>query len=43
MVDTEETVSNLVKQLENPHLQPYQILAIKEKIEFLQGLEQQGQ
>lgn len=43
MVDTEETVAGLVRQLENPHLKPFEIEAIKDKIKFLEGLESQGQ
>jgi hypothetical protein len=43
MVQTEETVDNLVKQLENPHLKPYEIEAIQGKIDYLRGLEQPGQ
>lgn len=38
MYDIEERVTRLLDQLENPTLKPFEVQALKDKIEFLQSL-----
>jgi hypothetical protein len=37
----ETRINALLTQLENPHLEGYEVEAIKEKIQFLQSLQEQ--